>query len=68
MSLNLSNNMILDERMELLIEQLIELNKKIDILETKIDNIYINKLIIVPNNIKNLSDINKTDWNSIHLY
>ncbi len=73
MSLNLSHNqnIIFDKTMELLIEQLMELNRKIDLLETKIDNIYINKIILSQNNTTspiNISEIKNTDWNSIHLY
>ncbi len=66
MSLNLSQNIVFEKTMELLIDQLMELNKKIDLLETKIDYICMKKKEYIYLKIEH--NINNTDWNSIHLY
>jgi hypothetical protein len=68
-SLNLSQNMVFEKMIELLIEQFMELNKKIDLLETKINKIIINKdnILDIKSKIKQ-NDINNIDWYSIHLY
>ncbi len=67
MSLNLSQNIIFEKTIELLIEQLIELNKKIENIETKIDNLNVDKKEFIYLKICK-KNMNEVDWNSIHLY
>ena len=50
--------------LELLLKQIILLNKKIENLEIKIDNINNNKIIYIDKKLYN----NNVDWSSIHLY
>lgn len=59
-----NSSILLQNTLNLFLEQLILLNKKIEKLEEKIENINCNK-IIYKNTIR---DINETDWNSVHLY
>jgi hypothetical protein len=56
-----NTNILLQNTIEFFAEQLILLNKKIDNLDVKIDNINNKK-------IDNKQFINNIDWNSIHLY
>jgi hypothetical protein len=56
-----NTNILLQNTLQLFAEQLILLNKKIDNLDVKIDNINNKK-------IDNKQFINNIDWNSIHLY
>ncbi len=68
-SLNLSQNMVFEKMIELLVEKFMELNKKIDLLEVKINKIINNKenIVDIKSKIKH-NDINNTDWYSVHLY
>jgi hypothetical protein len=61
MSLNISQNTL-----ELLLNQIILLNKKIEKLEVKIDNM--NNKVIYINKYSNIADMNNIDWDSVHLY
>jgi hypothetical protein len=67
-SLNLSQNIIFEKTMELLVEQLMDLNKKIDLLETKINKIINRECIVDLRSKIKTNDINSIDWYSIHLY
>ena len=62
MSSNISQNTL-----ELLLKQIILLNKKIENLEIKIDNMNNNKILYIDKKL-NILDMNTIDWNSIHLY
>jgi hypothetical protein len=59
-----NSNILLQNTLNLFLEQLIILNKKIDSLEEKIKNINCNK-IIYKNGVRNINEI---DWHSLHLY
>lgn len=61
MTLNISQNTL-----ELLLTQIILLNKKIETLELKIDNM--NNKVIYIDKYSNIADMNSIDWNSVHLY
>ncbi len=61
MTLNISQNTL-----ELLLNQIILLNKKIEKLELKIDNM--NNKVIYIDKYSNIKDLNNIDWNSVHLY
>ena len=67
MSEYLSEDNLIKKTFELITEQLILLNIKIEILEGKIDNINYNFKLINYNNNNNYND-NTIEWNSIHLY
>jgi hypothetical protein len=64
------NNIDLKQKtFELIIQQLIILNERIEILENKIDNININfKIINYTKEYKKDMLNEEIDWNSIHLY
>jgi hypothetical protein len=62
MSSNISQNTL-----ELLLKQINVLNKKIENLEIKIDNINNAKIIYIDKK-RNITDMNNIDWNSVHLY
>jgi hypothetical protein len=66
MSINLSQNINLEKHVELIIEQLILLNKKIESLEIKI-NFINNKPIILNLNNNNLN-VENIDWESVLYY
>jgi hypothetical protein len=57
---------LLQNTIELFIEQLIILNKKIESLEEKINNKNDNNIICINN--KSTINCNNIDWDSIHLY
>ena len=59
-----NNNILLQNTLESFVEQLILLNKKIENLENKINNINsFNNIILYDKKIKK-----EIDWDSIHLY
>jgi hypothetical protein len=70
MSYACENNIDLMERtFQLITEQLIILNNKIEMLEEKIDNININfKIINYTKECKKNILHEEIDWNSVHLY
>ena len=71
MSVYLSEDNLIKKTFELITEQLILLNIKIETLEGKIDNINNNFKIINynnHNNYNNYNNHNNIDWDSIHLY
>ena len=66
MSQYLEENEIIKNRFELITEQIIILNNKLQSLEDKIDNINFNFKIIKFINKEKYN--NEIDWNSVHLY
>ena len=67
MSVNLQQNINLEQYFQLIIEQLISLNNKIEILKEKINNIESNNKIKINNNFDNNFNI-ILDWESIVYY
>jgi len=64
-----NNANIIDKTFELFTEQLILLNKKIELLENKINDIrHVLKIINYSNEINENINNFDIDWNSIHLY
>ena len=64
-----NNADLIQKTFELIIQQLIILNEKIEILENKIDNININfKIINYKKECKKDMLNEEIDWNSVHLY
>jgi hypothetical protein len=61
-----SQTIIIEKHFELIIEQLILLNNKIELLENKINNI--NNFIKPPININHNFDIKNIDWESVLYY
>jgi hypothetical protein len=59
---------LLQNKFELFVEQLIILNKKIDKIEDKINNINLNHINSNHINSNNIIIRNNIDWDSIHLY
>ncbi len=67
MSYEYKNNInLIENNFNLLIEQLIKLNKKIELLEGKIDNI--NYYFKINNNIEVNNKLDYIDWECVHLY
>ncbi len=70
MSYACENNInLMEKTFQLITEQLIILNNKIEMLEEKIDNININfKIINYTKECKKNILHEEIDWNSVHLY